>query len=74
MLYYSVNLKLYTHSSFKGIHLTSKCLNLASIVIGLLLGHSQSIIVPGCSIGEVSKLAVDKNRERKEEVRKITAQ
>ena len=31
---------------------------MAPVVIGLLLGHSQSVIIPGCSFGEVSKLSI----------------
>ena len=39
---------------------------MASIVVGLLLGHSQSIVIPGSSFGEVSKLA-NTERERESE-------
>ena len=46
---------------------------MTSIVIGLLFGHSQSVVIPGCGFGEVSKLAATvtstekgkKNREIK---------
>lgn len=59
------HINLHTHSSFESIHLTGQCLNLASIVISLLLSHPQSIIIPGCSFGEVSKLAFTvTNKER----------
>lgn len=54
----NIQIKFSTHRSFKGIHLTSKCLNLASIVIGFLLGHSQSIVISGCSFSQISKLPI----------------
>lgn len=64
---YGGSQKVHTHRSFKGIHLTRKCLNLSSVFIGLLLGHSQSLIIPGCGFGEVSKLAATgTNREKRE--------
>lgn len=63
-------IKLHTHSSFESIYLTGQCLNLASIVISLLLSHPQSIIIPGCSFGEISKLAftvTNMERRRRED-------
>ena len=58
LAFYSINQKLHTHSSFEGIHVTSKRLYLASVFIGVLLGQPQSFIISGCSLGEVSKLVV----------------
>lgn len=52
-----------THASFKGIHFTSESLNLTSVVIGLLLGQSQSVGISGCCVIEVSKLS-DSDKER----------
>lgn len=45
-----------THSSLKGVDLTGEPLHLAPVVIGLLLGHFQSLIVTCCRLGEVGKL------------------
>ena len=45
-----------THSSLEGVNLTGDGLHLASVVIGLLLGHFQSLIVTRCRLAEVGKL------------------